>query len=124
MRLDIQTLTRDDSVVRGDPDDLRIAITNLLDNAVKYSPNEKDIQVILTDEAGYVLVRVKDKGSGIAGQNLKRIFRRFYRVPLRSMAKVKGTGLGLFIVKSIARRHNSTWSSYSGRQPTTTFGFW
>ena len=121
MRLEIQTLTRDDSVVRGDTDDIRIAITNLLDNAVKYSPNEKNIQVILTDEAGYVLVRVRDQGIGIAGHELKRIFRRFYRVPLRSMAKVKGTGLGLFIVKSIARRHNgSAWAESEGEGKGTT----
>lgn len=115
IRLEVQTLSRDESVVHGDLDDLRAAVTNLLDNAVKYSPNEKDIQVVLTDEAGYVLVRVIDKGVGIPRHELKRIFRRFYRVPLRTIAKVKGTGLGLFIVRSIARRHNgSAWAESEG----------
>lgn len=115
MRLEVQTLSRDESVVRGDFDDLRAAVSNLLDNAVKYSPNEKDIHVVLTDEAGYVLIRVLDKGVGIPRHELKRIFRRFYRVPLRTITKVKGTGLGLFIVRSIARRHNgNAWAESEG----------
>lgn len=115
MRLDIQTVSQDESTVRGDIDDLRTAITNLLDNSVKYSPNEKDIQVVLTSEAGNALVRVIDRGVGIPKHELKRIFRRFYRVPLRTIAKVKGTGLGLFIVRSIARRHGGgVWADSEG----------
>jgi signal transduction histidine kinase len=115
LRLDIQAVSREESVVRGDIDDLRIAITNLLDNAVKYSPNEKNIVLVLTSEAGNALIRVTDRGVGIPRSELKRIFRRFYRVPLRAIAKVKGTGLGLFIVRSIARRHGGeAWADSEG----------
>jgi len=115
LRLDIQTVSQDESTVRGDIDDLRTSITNLLDNAVKYSPNDKDIQVTLTSEAGNALVRVTDCGVGIPKHELKRIFRRFYRVPLRTITKVKGTGLGLFIVRSIARRHGGdVWAESEG----------
>jgi signal transduction histidine kinase len=115
LRLDIQSLSQEESVVRGDADDLRTAVTNLLDNAVKYSPNEKNIVLVLTGEAGNVLIRVTDHGVGIPRHELKRIFRRFYRVPLRAIAKVKGTGLGLFIVRSIARRHNGeAWAESLG----------
>lgn len=90
----------------GDPEQLKTAVTNLLDNAVKYSPNGVQISVELEvpDEEQLVL-RVRDRGVGIAPHELKRIFRRFYRAAHRSLTQVKGTGLGLFIVRSIARKH-------------------
>jgi two-component system, OmpR family, sensor histidine kinase SenX3 len=90
----------------GDPEDLRTAVSNLLDNAVKYSPNGVQVEVELegTDPETLVL-RVHDHGVGIPPPELKRIFKRFYRVTQRSLSQVKGTGLGLFIVRSIARRH-------------------
>ena len=93
-------------VVKGDAEELRTAISNMLDNAIKYS--EKDVQVSVRFEPATqrrVLLRVSDRGVGIPPQELKRIFKRFYRVPNRALAKVKGTGLGLFIVRSIAARH-------------------
>lgn len=98
-------VTRADTTVFGDLDELRTAVSNLIDNAVKYSPERVEVQVEMIDEGGDVLVRVKDKGVGIPRPELKRIFKRFYRVHLRGKQKVKGTGLGLFIVRSIARRH-------------------
>ncbi|MGA2978907.1 MAG: HAMP domain-containing sensor histidine kinase [Terriglobales bacterium] len=92
--------------VLGDPEELRTAVSNLLDNAVKYSPDGVHISVELEapDEERLVL-RVRDQGVGIPPQELKRIFKRFYRVAQRSLSQVKGTGLGLFIVRSIARKH-------------------
>ncbi len=92
--------------VIGDPDELRTAVSNLLDNAVKYSPDGVRIAVELeVPDAERVVLRVRDHGVGIAHHELKRIFKRFYRVTHRSLLQVKGTGLGLFIVRSIARRH-------------------
>lgn len=91
--------------VQGDPEELRSAIGNILENAVKYSPEIIDITVELLDEGRELLVRVRDKGQGIPKGELKRIFRRFYRVPMRLRQRAKGTGLGLFIVRGIARRH-------------------
>jgi signal transduction histidine kinase len=94
------------AIVQGDADELRTAVSNLLDNAVKYSPDGVHISVELdVPDAGRVVLRVRDQGVGIPEQELKRIFRRFYRVRQRSLAQLKGTGLGLFIVRSIARKH-------------------
>lgn len=92
--------------VAGDPEELRTAVGNLLDNAVKYSPKGIHISVELEAlETERVVLRVRDSGVGIPKHELKRIFRRFYRVTQRSLSQVKGTGLGLFIVRSIARKH-------------------
>ena len=92
-------------VVNGDIDDLRTAIANLLDNAVKYSGGAPQIAVQIagaTPDTAWV--RVKDQGMGIPRAQLGRIFNRFYRFQPRE-SKVKGTGLGLYIVRSIAKRH-------------------
>ena len=92
--------------VSGDIDELRSAFSNLLDNAVKYSDDEVQVSVLVSAlDDKRVAVRVTDKGIGIPSAQLKRIFRRFYRVPGRFMARVKGTGLGLFIVHSVVTKH-------------------
>jgi two-component system sensor histidine kinase SenX3 len=92
--------------VSGDMDELRAAFSNLLDNAVKYSDKEVQVSVsVSTLDDKRVAVRVVDKGIGIQSPQLKRIFKRFYRVPGRFMARVKGTGLGLFIVHSVVQKH-------------------
>ncbi len=92
--------------VRGSSEDLRTAVFNVLDNAIKYSGENVDVRVRLSmpDEKRIVL-SVQDHGVGIPPDDLKSIFKRFYRVTHRSLAHVKGTGLGLFIVKSIAEKH-------------------
>jgi signal transduction histidine kinase len=95
--------------VRGSQEDLRTAVSNILDNAVKYSGDHVDVQVRLEAPDGKrVVLRVRDQGVGIHPDDLKRIFRRFYRITPRALAQVKGTGLGLFIVKSIAQKHGGT----------------
>ena len=92
--------------VSGDIDELRSAFSNLLDNAVKYSDDEVQVSVLVSAlDDKRVAVRVTDKGIGIPSAQLKRIFKRFYRVPGRFMARVKGTGLGLFIVHSVITKH-------------------
>src|SRR5215469_14751271 len=95
--------------VRGSQEDLRIAVSNILDNAVKYSGDHVDVNVRLeASEVKRVMLRVQDQGVGIPPEDLKRVFRRFYRISHRSLTQVKGTGLGLFIVKSIAKKHGGT----------------
>jgi signal transduction histidine kinase len=92
--------------ILGDEDDLRAAVSNLVDNAIKYSGPEPKVSVELeqTDTAQATL-RVRDNGVGIPPTELKRIFRRFYRAPDIVTTRVKGTGLGLFIVRSVIARH-------------------
>jgi len=92
--------------VLGSEEDLRTAVFNVLDNAVKYSGDNVDVWVRLnTPDEKRIVLSVRDQGVGIPADDLKSIFKRFYRVSDRSLAHVKGTGLGLFIVKSIAQKH-------------------
>jgi len=96
----------DRAQVKGDAHELRAAVSNLLDNAIKYSDKDVHISVeVATLDEKRVAVRIADKGIGIPRAQLKRIFKRFYRAPGLVMARVKGTGLGLFIVQSIVHRH-------------------
>lgn len=95
--------------VRGSQEDLRMAVSNVLDNAVKYSGDSVDVRVRLeATDSKRVVLRVQDQGVGIPQEDLKRVFRRFYRVAPRALAHVKGTGLGLFIVRAIAKKHGGT----------------
>jgi len=90
----------------GNPEELRTAVANLIENAVKYSGQQPSIIVdVATPNVDTVVLRVRDNGVGIPRNELKRIFKRFYRVQSHATGQVKGTGLGLFIVRSIARRH-------------------
>jgi two-component system, OmpR family, sensor histidine kinase SenX3 len=92
--------------VIGNPQDLRTAVLNVFDNAVKYSPQGPQLEVHLALESeAWMILTVTDHGLGIAAPHLKRIFRRFYRVPARNVFRIQGTGLGLFLVRSIARQH-------------------
>jgi signal transduction histidine kinase len=93
-------------LVKGNPQEIRTAVFNLVENAVKYSGAKKEIVVDLqTPNMDTILLHVQDQGIGIPPSELKRIFKRFYRVSSSASGRVKGTGLGLFIVRSIARRH-------------------
>jgi two-component system sensor histidine kinase SenX3 len=90
--------------VLGDEDDLKAVVSNLVDNAVKYSGPEVRVNVELEQtDALRATLRVRDHGVGISPSERKRIFRRFYRVP--GTMRIKGTGLGLFIVRSVVARH-------------------
>ena len=92
--------------VAGDADELRAVVSNLIDNAVKYSDKEVHVSVeVAALDSQHLAVRIVDKGIGIRSGQLKRIFKRFHRAPGRFMVRVKGTGLGLFIVRSLVEKH-------------------
>ncbi len=96
--------------VLGDADELQTAFVNLLDNAVKYSPGgaKVSVRVKASPIRNRIDIFVKDNGVGMEGAELKRVFKRFYRVPQADGKKVKGTGLGLFIVNSIIKKHGGS----------------
>jgi two-component system, OmpR family, sensor histidine kinase SenX3 len=110
--------------IQGDPEELRTAVSNLLDNAIKYSVGNVDVSVsVEASDEKHVALKVRDRGVGIPSDELKRIFRRFYRVRGRASARVKGTGLGLYIVRSIAKTHGGkvfAESAGEGRGTTVT----
>ncbi|HTP89053.1 MAG TPA: HAMP domain-containing sensor histidine kinase [Bryobacteraceae bacterium] len=111
------------ATIMGDADEVGAAISNLIDNAVKYS--EANVKVLVEPDKAdnkYVSIRVKDEGMGIPKSELKQIFKRFYRVPGPLTGRVKGTGLGLFIVRSVARRHGGrAWAESDGPGRGSTF---
>ena len=122
MTLSVATPAPSGLLVDGDVDELRTVLSNLVDNAVKYSGD--DIHVALEVAApapDTVWVRVKDRGVGIPRSQLKRIFNRFYRFQSRGY-KVKGTGLGLYIVRSIVKQHGGrVFAASEGEGKGSTF---
>lgn len=108
--------------VDGDVDELRTVLSNLMDNAVKYSRDQIQIAVeVAAPSPDTVWVRVKDRGVGIPRAQLKRIFNRFYRFQTRGY-KVKGTGLGLYIVRSIVKQHGGrVFAASEGEGKGATF---
>jgi len=92
--------------VSANPEDLRTAILNLLDNAVKYSPQGVHVRCRLSiEQYTWAVLSISDTGLGIPPNELRRIFKRFYRASSNDRVKIKGTGLGLFLVRIIARQH-------------------
>jgi signal transduction histidine kinase len=118
-----ERVLRPPAVVLGDPEELKAAVWNLIDNAVKYSPGSVDIGVRLEEvEGDRLAVRVSDRGLGISPTELKRIFKRFYRVPASVAMRTKGSGLGLFIVRSVARKHGGrAYAESAGTGHGSTF---
>jgi signal transduction histidine kinase len=119
----IRSLPAPSVQIRGDADELRAAVSNLIDNAVKYSGHDVNIAAELRSMEGkYAALRIKDRGIGIPKGELKRIFKRFYRVPGASTARLQGTGLGLYIVRSVAKRHGGrAWAESDGVGHGSTF---
>jgi two-component system, OmpR family, phosphate regulon sensor histidine kinase PhoR len=93
--------------VLGDKDRLKLAVGNIVDNAIKYSPDGASIEMRLILHDQTVTLTVKDNGPGIEPEHLPRIFERFYRIDKNRSREVGGTGLGLAIVKHIVEAHGS-----------------
>lgn len=110
-------------ILSGDASELQTAFTNLIDNAIKYSSGEPRIS-LRVKKAGEKKVQIffKDNGIGLEPADMKQIFKRFYRVSNTATQERKGTGLGLFIVKSIIEKHGGKiWADSKGEGKGSTF---
>jgi two-component system, OmpR family, sensor histidine kinase SenX3 len=109
--------------VMGDEDDLKAVVLNLVDNAIKYSGDTVSIGVELAQNGmRAATIRVSDRGVGIPVSELGQIFKRFYRIPGVMTARIKGAGLGLFIVRAVVARHGGTvFAESDGPGLGTTF---
>jgi signal transduction histidine kinase len=107
--------------MRIDPEAISQALINLLNNAIKYSPEEKSIRVSVRSEAGRVLVSVADRGIGIPKAEQKRIFEKFYRAESSLVHTTKGSGLGLALVQHITEAHGGRVEVTSAPGQGSTF---
>ena len=101
----IESRLEDNVPVNGDPVLLQMAVSNLIENALKYSPKEKPVRLLLGKTEKNAVVQVIDEGPGIAEAEKKKLFDRFYRLGNEATKKAKGTGLGLYLVKKIIFTH-------------------
>lgn len=121
-QIEIRVAGRVESRVHGDPDQLMTALRNLIDNAVRYSPDGTTVGVGLKSVRGLAQVSVTDQGIGIPEEEQDRIFERFYRIDAARSRQTGGTGLGLSIVKHVISNHGgevTVWSQ-PGRGSTFT----
>lgn len=95
-------------MILGDPLLLQLLVSNLVENALKYSPREGVIAVVLEHKGRHTLLSVKDQGPGIPDEEKKRIFDKFYRTGQEATRRTKGTGLGLYLCLKIAQYHKAT----------------
>jgi two-component system, OmpR family, phosphate regulon sensor histidine kinase PhoR len=103
----IELLLETDTHITGEEQELRSAFTNLLGNALKYSPDDSTVTIRWRRSESAVILDVKDQGEGIVAAEIPRITERFYRVEVKRSKKVSGTGLGLAIVKHVLMRHDA-----------------
>jgi len=106
----IRSSVKEELFVQGDRLLLQMLVNNLIDNAIKYSPRELPINVTLAEEGTKIILQVKDEGKGISNEEKRKVFNKFYRVGNPATKAAKGTGLGLYLSKKIARQHNANIS--------------
>ena len=107
--------------IKIDEEAISEAIINLIDNAIKYSDNKKEIKIITGTDYNFAYVEVSDKGIGISSEDQKKIFDKFFRVSTGLVHNAKGTGLGLTLVKHIMEAHNGKISLKSRLGEGSTF---
>lgn len=95
-----------DLYIDGDELLMQIALSNLIDNALKYAPKESPVYVDLMEDEYHIQIKVSDEGPGIADEEKRKIFQKFYRSGSENTRKAKGTGLGLYLTKKIIEQHN------------------
>ncbi len=96
---------KDEITIDGDVFLLQMAFNNLIENAMKYSPKDTSIQVVIANKENQCLITITDEGNGIPDEDKLKVFEKFYRIGSDATQKSKGTGLGLFLVKRIVDAH-------------------
>jgi signal transduction histidine kinase len=110
--------------VMGDPARLKQAISNLINNAVKYTPDGGCIWVRVQPDEQRILIEVQDTGYGIPAEAQAKLFQRFYRVRISGAENVEGTGLGLSLVKAVVEQHGGRVAAESEEGKGSTFRIW
>lgn len=105
-----QTSIEEDCFTYGDSLLWRLAVSNLLENAVKYGGSEKPVTVVLSRQEDQLLLSIKDEGQGIPDEEKTKIFKKFYRIGNENARKTKGTGLGLYLTAKIISQFKGTVS--------------
>ncbi len=108
-------------LIHGDADRVEQIVTNLLSNAVKYAPNGGCVRLRVEDAGTHAVLRVSDEGIGMTPEQMTNLFQKFYRTPDARSKGIKGTGLGLYLVKQLVEAHNGTVHVESVLGQGTTF---
>ncbi len=108
-------------IIKGDAMLLQMLINNVIENAIKYSPKNALITIELKKENDAVLLLIKDEGKGIANEEKKKIFEKFYRVGSEATRTAQGTGLGLYLCRKIADDHSASIGVYDNKPTGTIF---
>jgi len=120
-KVEIVYNNNDSSVVNGDRDQVTMAIHNLIENAINYSPDATRVAIGVSESDGICEISISDQGIGIPEKDLERIFERFYRVDAARSRITGGTGLGLSIVKHVVTNHGGDISVWSVEGAGSTF---
>jgi signal transduction histidine kinase len=117
----IEVHTTESADVRGDPDDLDLIWSNLLDNAIRYSPVGSEVVIAVSPDDGKVRVDVRDRGLGIERDQLQHIFERFQRADASRSRETGGYGLGLAIAKAMTEAYGGSIAAESRQGEGTVF---
>lgn len=120
-KIEVASTKSSDAIVLGDGEQITMAVHNLIENAINYSPENTKVSVTTEIEDGIVQISVTDQGIGIPESDQARIFERFYRVDPARSRETGGTGLGLSIVKHVATKHGGDVSVWSAPAVGSTF---
>lgn len=115
------SISGDSSIVYADPVRMEQALSNLIDNAIKYGGDDREVRIEVRDSSDFGTVRITDQGDGIPPADREKIFHRFYRVDKSRSQEVAGTGLGLAITKHLVLRHGGTIDVESAPGEGATF---
>lgn len=118
------SLTADARMIQGDRQALAVAISNLLDNALKYSPADTPVSIQVSSRERLLGISVEDRGPGITRNEQRRVFRKFVRGAAAHEGNIKGTGIGLAIVEAVARAHGGRVDLQSVPGQGSRFTLW